>query len=121
MTSSSFARMATVTASTKRAPAVTGGKRGTPTTYISSLNCVPLAGIDPELKQRMGITALGELFQTVVSAGLNIREGDILVVGSTEYPIRAVGNYTWPPGTDEEFHVLILDDPTSGKWPLPSA
>jgi hypothetical protein len=91
--SKSFARAANVTASTKRPPAISGGLRGTPQTNISSLSCTPLDPIDPELKQRLALDTPHELLQTFVDTALDIKEGDILVVSSEEYPIRAVGDW----------------------------
>jgi hypothetical protein len=91
--SKSFARAANVTASTKRPPSISGGKRGTPATNISSLACTPLDPVDPELRQRLGLDTPHELLQTLVDTALDIKEGDILVVGSAEYPIKAVGDW----------------------------
>lgn len=93
MTSKSFARAANVTASTKRPPTISGGKRGAPATNIESLSCTPLDPISPELAQRLALDTPHELLQTFVDTALDIREGDILVVSSTEYPIRAVGDW----------------------------
>ena len=93
MTSKSFARAANVTASTKRPPAISSGKRGTPATNIASLSCTPLDPIDAELRQRLALDTPHELLQTFVDTALDINEGDILVVGSAEYPIRAVGDW----------------------------
>lgn len=56
-TTASFARMATVTASTKRRPTVSSGERGALATAIASLKCTPLdpvqadVALDPGLKQ----------------------------------------------------------------------
>ena len=109
MTSLSFSRLATVTASTKRPPAVSGGKRGSPVEHIASLKCTPLDPVDAELRERLGLKAPMEALQTFVQGGLDIREGDILVVGSTEYPIRAVADWTWPPdGAD--YQQLIVEE-----------
>lgn len=93
MTSKSFARAANVTASTKRPPSISGGKRGAPATNISSLSCTPLDPINPELRQRLALETPHELLQTFVDTALDIKEGDILVVSDTEYPIRAVGDW----------------------------
>lgn len=109
MTSAGFTRFATVTASTKRPPAVAGGKRGVPVTQIVSLSCLPLDPVDPELRERLGLETAHELLQTFAQGGLDIQEGDVLVVGSTEYPIRAVADWRWPPdGAD--YLQLVLED-----------
>jgi hypothetical protein len=100
-------RFLTVTASTKRAPAISGGKRGTPTTKISSLLCTPLDPVDPELRQRLALNTPHELLQTFVKGALDILEGDILVVGANEYPIRSCAEWTWE---SSRFLRLVLED-----------
>jgi len=109
MSSAGFTLFATVTASTKRPPAVSGGKRGSPVTQVTSLSCMPLDVVDAEIRERLGLETPHEILQTCIQGGLDIREGDILVVGSTEYPIRAVENWYWPPD-GVEYLRLILED-----------
>jgi hypothetical protein len=103
---SSFARMCTVTASTKRLPAISGGKRGAAVTQVASLKCTPLDPIDPALRQRLGTDAPMEALQTFCGA-VDVKEGDILVVGSREYPVKSAAEWTWQ-GTS--FVHLILED-----------
>jgi hypothetical protein len=62
-----FQRLATVEASTKRAPAFAGGKRGAPEVYLDSVLCSPLDPVDPELRQRLGLSSPYELAQTYVA------------------------------------------------------
>ena len=102
-----FRSAATVTASTKRSPAPSSGKRGVPTTWLSSLQCTPLDPVDPETRQRLAINTPHELLQTFVDAGLDIIEGDILVVDSEEYPIRSAAQWTW---RGSEFVHLIIEE-----------
>ena len=109
MGSAGFTRMATVSASTKRPPAVSGGKRGSPVTQVASLSCLPLDPVDPELRERLGLETAHELLQTFVQGGLDIQEGDVLVVGGTEYPIRAVADWRWPPD-EADYLQLILEE-----------
>jgi hypothetical protein len=99
--------MATVTASTKRPPPLSGGVRGAPTTSISSLRCLPLDPIDAELRQRLGIDTPHELRQTCVQGGLDILEGDVLVVGSAQYPIRAVEQWWWPWDGEDTLRLVV--------------
>ena len=109
MTSAAFALLATVTASTKRAPALSGGKRGAATTNIASLVCTPLDPIDPELRSRLAINTPHEVLQTFVETALDVIEGDLLVVSSIEYPIRAVAD--WSAGTYmTAYKQLIIED-----------
>jgi hypothetical protein len=106
-----FVRQATVTASTKRPPAVTSGLRAAATTNVSSLKCTPLDPVDPatapDLRQRLGTDAPHELLQTFVDKNVDIREGDILVVGSVEYPIKFVSDWVWRNTT---YRHLILEE-----------
>ena len=106
---SSFAKMATVTASTKRVGAIVGGLVPAPSAHIGSLKCLPLDPVSPEVAQGVEGLSFREILQTSVEASLDIVEGDILVVGSTEYPIRAVGDWYWPPDTTT-YRTLILED-----------
>ena len=106
---STFRLFATVTASTKRPPAISSGKRGAAATNISSLRCTPLDPVDPEIRQRLILNTPNELLQTYTEGGLDIVEGDILTVSSVDYPIRAVGEWYWPvDGTNTCY--LILED-----------
>ena len=107
MTTPAFDNMASVTASTKRPPAVSSGKRGAPVENVASLSCTPLDPVDPELRQRLGLDTPHELLQTFVDDGVDIVEGDILVVSSTEYPIKAVGSWTWQ---STSYVHLVLED-----------
>lgn len=101
--------MATVAASTKRPPAKSSGKRGDPPTNLSALSCTPLDPVDAELRARIGLRGAMELLQTFVEGGLDIQEGDILVVGSTEYPIRSVGEWNWPADGTDYLHLVVED------------
>ena len=104
----SFARLASVTASTKRSAGVVNGLEAAYTESIASLKCLPLDPVDPNLAQVDGL-AWHELLQTAVEGGLDVQEGDILVVATIEYPIRAVSDWTWPPDT-LPYQVLIIED-----------
>jgi len=102
-----FDRMATVTASTKRRGAVVSGLEPAYTEEIASLACFPLDPVSPEIA--MGVEGLSfrEILQTAVEGGLDIVEGDLLIVGSIEYPIRAVEDWTWKGST---YQILLLED-----------
>lgn len=98
MSSRSFARMATVTASTKRSPIISGGKRGAPATQEASFACTPLDPIDSEVRQRLMLDTPNVILETFVEnadGSLDILVGDILVVGSVEYPIKACEDWYW--------------------------
>ncbi len=106
---SSFAHLATVTASTKRPAAPVSGKTTTPAAKLASLKCTPLDPVDAELSKRLGLDTPHELLQTFVDGGLDIREGDTLTVGSVDYPIRACEDWTWPVG-GLAYRRLVVED-----------
>jgi hypothetical protein len=64
-----FSRMATKTASTKRPPALSSGKRGVAATKLTSLTCTPLDPVAPEVRQRLALNTPHELLETFVSDG----------------------------------------------------
>lgn len=103
----SFSKLATVTASTKRLPAISGGKRGAAVTNLTGLACTPLDPVDPELRQRLGLESPVSLLQTFVHGTNDIVEGDILVVSSVDYPIRSVADWTWQ---GSRFQHLVVED-----------
>ena len=106
---STFRLFATVTASTKRSPTISSGKRGVATTSIASLRCTPLDPLDPEIRQTLTLNTPFEALMCYTEGGLDILEGDILTVSGTDYPIRAVGEWYWPiDGTNTTY--LILED-----------
>lgn len=92
----SFSRLATVTCSTKRKPVIADGRSGSPATNLSGLKCVPIHPLsDPdEFAQTFQLNTLVNLKETFIQGNPDIVSGDILVVGSAEYPIRIVQE--WP-------------------------
>lgn len=92
-------RFATATATTKRSPAVSGGKRGPAVAHLASFSCDPLLPADPQLTQRLGLESATRLFETFVYADLDIVQGDILTVAGADYPIRAVARWPWNDST----------------------
>ena len=103
-----LSRFATVDASTKRAPALAGGKRGSPATNLTSLDCTPLYTVAPELANRMGLGTPHALRECYVDGGLDIVVGDLLVVAGIEYPIKAVAE--WADWRGETFLHLTVED-----------
>jgi hypothetical protein len=111
---SSFTRMATVTASTKRPPALDAdGQRGEPETHLAELFCTPLDPADSEqardlaLRLRQVLDSPFKILETFVGTGLDIVEGDVLVVSGREYPIRGVNPWVW---RGAEYLHLLLED-----------
>lgn len=105
----SFAELASVTASTKRSGGIADGLEVGYVVHIASLECLPLDPVDPKLAQNIEGLSWREILQTAVEGGLDIVEGDLLVVGSTEYPIRSVADWHWPPD-DTDYVILLLED-----------
>jgi hypothetical protein len=99
-------RFLTVTASTKRAPAIAGGKRGAAVTQVVTLQCTPLDPVDPELRQRLALNTPHTLRQAYTEMA-DIEQGDILVVAGVDYPIRSCAEWEWR-GT--AFLHLIIED-----------
>ena len=104
---SSFARLLTVTASTKRPPAVVSGKRGELAAYLSMLKCSPLDPVSAEISQRVALNTPHEVLQAFIGAD-DVREGDVLTVGGKDYPIRAVED--WANFRGVTFRVMVLED-----------
>ena len=111
MADPSFTLMASTTASTKRRPAADDSTElfGDPATYIASLSCTPIDAMNPEQTLATGLGAPFTIYQTFVQGGLDIVAGDLLVVGSQEYDIRAIEPYEWTPDSDAVYSRLILE------------
>ena len=69
MNTPGFRRMATETASTKRAPAMSGGKRGDAVAKLIGLKCTPLDPVSAEIQKRVALDTPMELLQTFVTDG----------------------------------------------------
>ncbi len=105
MSSIGFTRRMTVSASTKREPAVVDGIIGDPVENVASMVCTPLDPVDPELRKRLALDTPHELLQTFTEE-TDIVEGDILVVSAVEYPVKSVANWTEFRG-DTFLHLII--------------
>jgi hypothetical protein len=105
MTSPSFVRVATCTASTKRPPVFSGGKAGVPATQISSLVCTrPVTPSNVhELEQSLNLDTLLTVKVVYTQDDLDIKTGDTLIISTPSafagtFPIRLVNPY--PFGSD---------------------
>ena len=103
MTDRSFAFIATVTASTKRASSLTSG----PVAYLTNLKCIPRAPVDTTTRQRPDLQTPHMLFETFFQDDPDIKKGDLLVIDSVEYPVKNVE--PWPWGTDTRLRVFFED------------
>jgi hypothetical protein len=64
-----FPILATVTASTKRPPAVASGLRGDAVTKIASLKCTPLDTVSADVALRAGLNTPHNVLQTFCDGG----------------------------------------------------
>lgn len=111
--SKSFDLLARVTASTKRDPAAVSGIIGAKVENLTGVKILALAPLTQQVQQLLGLTAVaGELWQTSTRE-TDIREGDVLVVDSVEYPVRAVGNWPWRPSGADRVDVVVEETKTS--------
>ena len=69
MNTPGFRRMATVSASTKRPPALVDGKRGEATPKLIGLKCTPLDPVSSEIRNRVALDTPMELLQTFITDG----------------------------------------------------
>lgn len=97
----SASSMATLTASTKRYPAVSASKITAPVAYLTSLPVTPLQSVDAELALQANIQDFYEVKKTYCftnSSGslYDVREGDILVLSGVEYAIRSAAEFNRP-------------------------
>lgn len=102
---------ATVTASTKRPPAVSGGKVGSPATNLASVMVVPLLPLGEDLAQEAQLksTREGKLTYAFPATGNtlpDIVEGDLLVVAGVEYLVKLVKE--WQRDSDGSCLEIVL-------------
>jgi len=64
---SSFAKLANVSASTKRNPAISGGKRGTQTTSVTGLKITPLDPVTQDVVERLALESPVRLLETFIA------------------------------------------------------
>jgi len=91
---SGFTRLLTVTASTLRPPDMVSGKRGVPTSKLSSVLITPLVPVDSNTRQRLNLGTPVDIMQTFCDGNPDIEAGDDLVVSSRTHPIKYVEK--WP-------------------------
>jgi hypothetical protein len=104
--SASFSKLATTTASTKRA-AYSSGKFTAPVTSIASLSCTPLVPVQQRTVATAGLETPVDMFETYVQGGLDIVAGDILLVGSIEYNVVWVGQWYWRPAATNTLQLVV--------------
>lgn len=88
-------RMATVTASIKRA-VMTNGKRGEPTVLLDGLKVTPFQPAGPELVLSLQLQTPHHVLETYLVGIYDVQTGDVLSIDGKDYPIRGVGPWTGP-------------------------
>jgi hypothetical protein len=96
----------TQTASTKRRPAEASGRVGAMTAHLTSVQCTDLVPVSAEYIDRVPQLAQYAMLYEVLAEDADIEIGDVLVVGSTEYPVRAVERWPWP-GSEHYLHLIV--------------
>ena len=104
-----FSKLATATLTTKRPPAISGGKRGVPVAYLTTpIKCTPLASVNPEIASRLNLGTPFELKEVYVFEDADIKEGDIATIDSIDYRVVAVAEWNFT-GTDH-LHVILEEN-----------
>jgi len=101
----SFESIATISASTKRAT-MSGGKISSTSTIESSLLIVPLMPLDPETQRAQMIENPIGIWITFFEGSYDVKNGDILVIGSDEYNVRSVAPWEFD---EETTYQLIIE------------
>jgi hypothetical protein len=91
----------------KRLPNVVGGKRSAPVVHLTNVPCTPLLPSDPEVLARVPNASPKELLQCFVPGTYDVREGDILIFDTREYPVRSAAE--WALRTKSVNHLIIED------------
>lgn len=108
--SRSFARLLNATASTKRATVdSTTGRRAAPSAYLSDVTCTQLYPVDSEIRQRLVLQGPHELHQVFVDGAVDVREGDVWVQNSAEYPVRSVADWPWR-GNSTAYKQIVIEE-----------
>lgn len=95
--SASFRRRARVAASTLRDVVGGDGKSSGPAEYLSGLLVTPIVPVEGNVQRRVieerALNNQSEILQTFVAGSPDIVAGDVLVVGSQQYPVHLVGQW----------------------------
>jgi hypothetical protein len=111
MTSRAFELLATETATTKRPPLMSGGKRGVPVAHITTpfaltpLVSADFVAADRNTRVRPPLDGPYTLLQTFTQDTVDIVKGDLLTVDSVDYPVQHVE--MWPMGTETWLFVIV--------------
>lgn len=102
----------TVTASTKRNASLSGGRLGAATTHLASLLITPLWPAGNETVRTLDLNSpreFKECYHVPVTADPlpDVKEGDILTVSGTDYPVYFAGE--WTDGDIPTLHLVVQE------------
>lgn len=106
-----LATLATVTASTKRPPAISGGKRGAPAAHLDAIKITPLVPGDPNdakvMLQRTRTGTPTNLLEAFANGAVDVVAGDVLVVGGAEYQVVAAHSWSTFLGMGDYTRIIV--------------
>jgi hypothetical protein len=101
----SFARFATVTASTKRNPAAVGGKVGAAVAHLTGLAVLPVLPAGKGIVERYLLKSPRKSYVTYTQGTPDVLEGDTLTAGGVEY--KVIASEVWQDSQD--FLEIVLE------------
>jgi len=106
-----FDKFATITITTKRPPAISGGKRGAPVAYITTpIASTPIVPVSPEIAIRLNIGTPYEAKEIFVFESADIKEGDLVTIASIDYRVVAVAEWPWEFGVATFLRIILEED-----------
>jgi hypothetical protein len=105
----SFGRLLVATASTKRNPAITGGKRGEPVAHLASVTCTRLYPVDAETQQRLTIESPYTTWVVFADGEPDVEAGDRWVQDGKEFAVKFVEQWPWPVD-DKNYRRLVVEE-----------
>lgn len=104
MTSVSFARMASTTATTKRNPAKSSSKIGVPVSNLTAFAILPPMPVSQQISEYYRLESPRESYVTYTQAATDVLEGDVLTTGGLSY--RVIAAAPWP--TDRAYLEIVM-------------
>jgi len=101
----SFTKLATVTASTKRIPTIASGKIGSRAVNIVSLKCTPIDPVSPGSENVDVLDAHVQLYVTYCESTTDIQQGDEFIVGTTSYTVKSAED--WAFGSSTYLRIIL--------------
>jgi len=104
--SASFDRLLRVTCSTKRPPALSGGKRDEAAANLTGKLCTRFYPVTAETAIEAGLQTPHTVQQVYMDKDTDIRNGDYLTVDGVDYPVKAAFLWPWVDG-ESYMHVVV--------------